>query len=123
MNTKITYYYKEKTPTSVVFVGEATQDDIEDIIDSLQTEEGHFIPEQVGYPINRPDESEEERHCYCTLKREDIVLTDEEPTLFNNKAESIFWAANDFNVQGECGWRPEEFGYPEDLIDIICPIE
>ena len=83
-NTRIEFLYRDasnyKAYNSVVVSGTFTDEQINQIIDSL--EDGmYFIPEQIGFPVERFGSITEDDHCWCELTAFDFETTDDEPTL------------------------------------------
>ena len=108
-NTRIDYLYRDasnhKMRNHEILAGAFTQDDIAKISEVMDCE--FFCPEQVGLPLERPDEYyTEDDHCLAELYPEDdITLTDEAPTI------SLTWRqlVENFNKVRETGWRPEDY--------------
>lgn len=110
MNTKIEYLYRDadnyKTWNEVIVPGEITEDQKKVIMKSLDSGE-YFIPEQIGLPIERPDdELTEADHCFCELEESGITLTDEPCT----ELMSVNELTERFRKAGKDGWDAVKYG-------------
>lgn len=99
-NTRIEFLYRDasnyKVYNSVVVSGPFTDEQINQIIDSL--EDGmYFIPEQIGLPVERFGSITEDDHCWCELTAYDFDPTEDEPTveMSTNEVLKAFLAAKD----------------------------
>lgn len=107
-NTRIEFLYRDasnyKAYNSVVVSGTFTDEQINQIIDSL--EDGmYFIPEQIGFPVERFGSITEDDHCWCELTAFVFETTDDEPTLkmSANEVLKAFLAAKD-------NWNIAQYG-------------
>ena len=86
MNTQIEYLYRDadnyKKYNLVIVKGEITDEQKSIIISSLDDGDGHFIPEQIGLPIERlDDELTEADHCWCELIEDGLLPTPDDATV------------------------------------------
>lgn len=69
-NTKISFLYRDgsnyKSYNSVIVAGTFTDDEINQILDCLDSGD-YFIPEQIGFPVERFGSITEDDHCWCEL--------------------------------------------------------
>lgn len=99
-NTKISFLYRDgsnyKSYNSVIVSGTFTDNEINQILDCLDRGE-YFIPEQIGFPVERFGSITEDDHCWCELTSFDFETTDDEPTLemSADEVQKAFMAAKD----------------------------
>ena len=118
-NTKISFLYRDgsnyKSYNSVIVAGTFTDDEINQILDCLDSGD-YFIPEQIGFPVERFGSITEDDHCWCELTAYDFETTDDEPTLEMSADEVLkaFLAAKDnwdevqYGLNGdETPWYPD----------------
>lgn len=83
-NTKINFLYRDgsnyKKNNSVVIAGAFTDNEINQIHDCLDGG-GYFIPEQIGFPVERFGRITEDDHCWCELTAYDFEPTEDAPTV------------------------------------------
>ena len=108
-NTKFQYLYRDadnyKQWNEVILAGEITDEQTETIVDACDGE--YFIPEQVGLPIERPDDNiTEADHCFCELYHTYINLTDDEPTVDITVDELV----KRFEEAKKNGWDAAKYG-------------
>lgn len=83
-NTKISFLYRDgsnyKSYNSVIVAGTFTDDEINQILDCLDSGD-YFIPEQIGFPVERFGSITEDDHCWCELTAYDFEPTEDAPTV------------------------------------------
>lgn len=111
-NTKINFLYRDgsnyKKYNSVVIAGVFTDDEINQILDCLDGG-GYFIPEQIGFPVERFGRITEDDHCWCELTAYNFETTDDDPTIGMSSDEVLkaFLAAKD-------SWDEVQYGLGKD---------
>ena len=109
LNTMISYLYRDasnyKARNHIVCKGEFTEPLRKKIMDSLE-DSCYFVPEQIGLPITRPDDTlTEDDHGYCELYEDDFTLVDEKPDI----ECSIEELSEKFSRVGPDGWMDPTF--------------
>lgn len=83
MNTKIYYLYRDasnyKVQNEIVVEGEYDKEDVEAILGCCEDGE-YFVPENVGWPLERFSEVTEDDHCFAELDDDSFELVDDPAT-------------------------------------------